>query len=56
MIKYDNKFLNDMINNISKDKLNSNIKIYLENILLEEVWLELFRQRGKKWICCDRTK
>ena len=35
MIKYDNKFLNDMINNISKDKLNSNIKIYLENILVD---------------------
>ena len=35
MIKYDNKLLNDMINNISKDKLNNNIKIYLENILLD---------------------
>ena len=30
MIKYDNKFLNDMINNISKDKLNRKLKFTLK--------------------------
>jgi hypothetical protein len=35
MIKYDNSLLNDMLNNISKDKIDNNIKIYLDNILLD---------------------
>jgi hypothetical protein len=35
MIKYDNSLLNDMLNNIYKDKIDNNIKIYLDNILLD---------------------